>query len=148
MGIDIKTCSKCDKPFPLSEFYKRSKGNGLYSACKTCHKQQSVIWQAAHSDKVRNIKRLSARRHKDTRKNYRLKKAYGISLEEYQEKVHLQHNLCDICKKPMSSPQVDHNHRTNKLRALLCKSCNQGLGMFQDNIDVVQEAAIYLTRWV
>jgi hypothetical protein len=39
---------------------------------------------------------------------------------------------------------IDHCHKTGKIRGLLCKNCNQGLGQFKDNIDLLLSAAKYL----
>ena len=41
---------------------------------------------------------------------------------------------------------VDHDHKTNKIRGLLCNSCNRGLGYFRDDIRMVRKAAKYLER--
>lgn len=42
---------------------------------------------------------------------------------------------------------VDHNHSSNKVRQLLCVSCNRGLGCFYENIESFERALIYLKKW-
>lgn len=42
---------------------------------------------------------------------------------------------------------VDHNHRTGKVRGLLCGSCNRGLGAMQENINILARAIEYLCRY-
>lgn len=64
-----------------------------------------------------------------------LKKKYDISLDEYNTLLSSQDYCCAICKREHSvfkrSLAVDHNHETGKVRALLCQSCNAGLGYYE-----------------
>lgn len=59
---------------------------------------------------------------------------------------------CEICGKKKDinttySLVVDHCHNSNKIRGLLCGSCNTGLGMFKDNADSLRAAIKYLKRY-
>lgn len=41
---------------------------------------------------------------------------------------------CDVCSISLNDkPEVDHDHRTNYIRGLLCGACNKALGFMQDN---------------
>lgn len=82
-----------------------------------------------------------------------LKHKYDLSIEEYENMNKEQNGLCAICNKPQySAPPfitklvVDHDHKTNKVRGLLCNKCNQALGLFQDNIENLKNAVKYLQR--
>ena len=44
----------------------------------------------------------------------------------------------------MSNLVVDHDHKTNKIRGMLCNRCNQGLGQFKDDPELLEYARIYL----
>lgn len=44
----------------------------------------------------------------------------------------------------MAQLAMDHNHKTNEFRGLLCKECNRALGLFGDNIDTLTNAVLYL----
>jgi hypothetical protein len=46
----------------------------------------------------------------------------------------------------MSCVSIDHNHKTNITRELLCSSCNKGIGHFDENIDILQQAINYLKK--
>jgi hypothetical protein len=85
-----------------------------------------------------------------------LKKAFGITVEQYQEMLEKQRGLCAICgepdkrihgatKKPIGL-SVDHCHTTKKVRALLCSPCNQGIGNFKDDPQLLRAAAAYLEQ--
>ena len=39
---------------------------------------------------------------------------------------------------------VDHDHETGAVRSLLCAMCNKGLGCFEDNPLLLQQARDYL----
>jgi hypothetical protein len=78
-----------------------------------------------------------------------LKKEYGISLLDYNNMLIEQQNVCDICKNKCVSGKnlaVDHDHDTGKVRGLLCCKCNRGLGNFNDNLDLLEYAVLYLKK--
>jgi DNA-directed RNA polymerase subunit RPC12/RpoP len=70
-------------------------------------------------------------------------KLHGLTKEQYEALLKKQEYKCAICstKAPLD---VDHCHETNKVRGLLCRRCNLGIGYFGDKADVVQKAASYL----
>lgn len=73
---------------------------------------------------------------------------YGITLEDYNNMFLAQEGCCAICGMHQSQLKktlgVDHNHSTKQVRKLLCRSCNIGLGNFQDSIDILTKALKYL----
>lgn len=78
----------------------------------------------------------------------RIKSRTGIiiSMEDYDKL--LIFNKCNICgKKPQNKRlAIDHDHKTNKIRGLLCGQCNRGLGCFYDNKKLLKNAIIYLNE--
>ena len=53
---------------------------------------------------------------------------------------------CEICGKVGEPLQMDHDHVAEKFRGLLCNLCNKGIGLFGDDIEVLQGAVDYLNR--
>lgn len=77
----------------------------------------------------------------------RLRRDYGITLEIYFEMLQAQGRACLICRSSfdeINKPHVDHCHTTGAVRGILCRWCNQGLGMFRDEPDRMRQAAIYI----
>lgn len=80
----------------------------------------------------------------------RLRRQYGISLEQYNKVFLYQKKACAICKIPHipGKPRlsVDHCHLSGELRGLLCWGCNRKIAAFKDNIALLKAAATYLTK--
>jgi hypothetical protein len=76
----------------------------------------------------------------------RLKRKYGIALHEYDYRLKLQMGRCAICGREPGKRRldVDHDHKTKKVRGLLCHRCNRGLPWFSDDPGVLRSAAHYL----
>jgi hypothetical protein len=75
--------------------------------------------------------------------NWHFINKYGISLEERNELAKSQNNLCAICFRKVEL-LVDHDHKTNIIRGMLCNACNGILGIYNDNIDILKNAINYL----
>lgn len=79
-------------------------------------------------------------------KNSKIKNQYGITLEVYEKMLEAQEGKCLVCEDALTVPHIDHCHVTGKVRGLLCKHCNTGLGHFKDNITNLERAILYLRR--
>jgi hypothetical protein len=103
------------------------------SQCRVCREKVISDWHKKHLDKAHRCGR-----------NFHLRKSYGMVEEEYQQMVAKQDHKCLICKRYTEKLFIDHHHITNRVRGLLCRTCNTGLGSFKENIDWMKEAIIYL----
>ncbi len=78
----------------------------------------------------------------------KIRKQYGISLQQFTDLLNEQGGKCAICEKPMEvirrRMNIDHCHETNQVRGILCSGCNTGLGHLGDNIAGLQKALAYL----
>ena len=70
----------------------------------------------------------------------------GLPLGRFQEMARKQRNVCGICHRPepLGRLVIDHDHVTGFVRGLLCRKCNVGLGMFEDDPQRMQAAARYV----
>ncbi len=81
-----------------------------------------------------------------------LRKQYGLTHYVFDDILRWQNYKCPICLRSFDNdkltPCVDHNHvsEEKEVRGCLCKTCNQGIGMFSDNIQILQNAIEYLER--
>jgi hypothetical protein len=87
----------------------------------------------------------------DKKRNQYYKKKYNISLETYNKIFETQSGSCAICGKPQSHFRrrlaVDHNHKTKKVRGLLCFRCNYFLGIVERNKNILQGVIEYLEKY-
>ena len=160
----IKKCSKCGEEKSLNDFYKdKAFKDGYRSICAECDTKKAKKWNssnkeahAGHERKHRtnnknDVKANKARYVKKNPKNVKesqLKFNYGITLAEFDNMALQQNNSCAICEKLSSELIVglcvDHDHKTNKIRALLCSPCNSALGFIKDNPKIAIKMAEYL----
>jgi len=79
-----------------------------------------------------------------------MKRKYGITLSKYYDMFVQQKGKCTICSTHQDDLgrllAVDHDHKTGKIRELLCGPCNHGLGNFRDSPALLQRAIKYLER--
>lgn len=159
-----KTCSKCNTVKTLIDFIKCKKSKSGYGSwCKKCNAFRNRAENIKNLDEIR--KRERARHHankekqnaesrayyhanKDKYRNYHLKKCYGIKQSDYEMMLRYQQNKCAICNDELNNKLlVDHNHKTEEIRGLLCNSCNALIGYAKENPDILNSAIDYLTDY-
>jgi len=69
---------------------------------------------------------------------------FGITIEEY-DNYFKEQKECQICGS-VNRLRLDHCHKTNAIRGVLCHSCNVALGLFKDNQEVMANAIKYLKK--
>jgi hypothetical protein len=86
-------------------------------------------------------------------RQWQLKKNYDLSLEQRDVMERAQGGVCAICGQPPKGGKtsnarlnVDHDHATKKVRALLCSDCNHGIGKLKDDPSLMYKAADYIRR--
>jgi recombination endonuclease VII len=89
-------------------------------------------------------RRRQTQKWKDAAAARSRKHLYGITREQYAEMLQQQDNRCKICLKSFGKVFVDHDHKTNKVRALLCPRCNTAVGYFEATPALPYRIELYL----
>jgi hypothetical protein len=129
MDIILKRCAHCKEKKELKYFNKKkSTKDGYYCYCKECNSKLNK-----------------------QNPTYRLMYIHNITPEVYNDMFNKQEGKCLICNRHQSELTkglcVDHDHLTGKKRGLLCTKCNLRLGTFNDNIEDLKRAIIYLEKY-
>lgn len=129
-----KKCSVCGVNKPLSDYYKNaSSPDNRRADCKDCRR-----------GKFNHRKR-----------GYRLFKFYGLTTATYLALLKKCNGQCQICKRQVIVPtlteprtkwaQVDHCHKTGRVRGILCMYCNTALAKVGDNPVILKRMIEYLS---
>lgn len=128
-----KFCNVCLKEKDLDDFYNIKKWKS--KACKNCASIRSSKWKKENKYRTRI---------------HQIKTSFGITENEWKKMYEEQNYRCAICYKTEEENgklfSVDHDHKTGKVRGLLCSECNQGLGKFKDQIAFLKRAIRYLRK--
>ena len=100
--------------------------------------EKALMCQYSQKYRENNVEK-----RKKSVKRSELKNRYNLSLEDYETLLIKQNEVCAICKESCVL-HVDHCHTTGKVRGLLCRSCNLGLGFFKDKPELFEAAKEYV----
>ncbi len=103
----------------------------------------------AHRDRKLAASREWYRNNRRKRFELDLKK-YGVTIDWYEAQLAKQNGLCALCQKPPEEGRrlaVDHCHKSNKPRKLLCIQCNFALSRFEIVPNWGQIAQEYLSEF-
>lgn len=142
-----KVCNKCGIPKPFDEFYKQKHGKfGLSGKCKSCCTEYFKNRYKNNPERVKEINENYHKRNPDAKRKTFIKYNYGITLDEYNDLLEKQNYSCGICgtSEIKRNFDVDHSHENDKIRGLLCPKCNKGIGLFNDDIELLTKAINYL----
>lgn len=172
--METKFCTLCSTYQPTTNFHKQAKSkDGLQYRCKACDKifhkarylkdkekinKQTKKWKEENKDKAYATglewRKNNSNKVKTYQRTSNLRKNFRMEIEDYENLFASQNGVCAICLEPESfihkatgKPArlaVDHSHTTGAVRKLLCKACNNGLGLFKDNPELLIKAAGYL----
>ena len=162
-----KCCNTCGITKPLSEFHKRYDTSDRHrNDCKACRIKYKditvikilpnyIICMCYGKSYPRDNKFFSGnlelphvnRKCKECKRKYRLNhallKSYSIDEDDKNNMIKKQDGKCYICGSDYKLV-VDHDHKTNKVRKILCDTCNRGIGFLRENINILQSAINYL----
>lgn len=123
MQETLFTCTSCGEDKPENDYYKApSRASGRSGYCKGCMRAKSKAWQQANPERT----------ILHSRRAY-LKRAFGMTLEEYDEMCAKVGHACEACGGNEDVLCIDHDHSTGEIRGILCADCNKALGFARDN---------------
>ncbi len=113
-------CNKCGKWFKrTNEFFKKDSRSfdGLRFRCRVCEFYDSIKYK------------------------------YKLTEEEYISIYYKQNEQCALCSKELElrtmnkrpTIQVDHDHKTGKVRGFLCMNCNVRLGWYLKRKEKIED---------
>lgn len=137
--------------------------------CITCSEGHKAYMRSYNdSEKKRGKNRRWAKKDRNTRPEFykaskheyamsgkkeadRLLREYGLTVAQRDAMIAAQGNRCKICRelfdlnaRGVLRPHIDHMHGTKVVRGMLCKECNLGIGLLQDDPKVIRQAADYV----
>lgn len=143
----MKTCKKCNISKTLDNFTKSpSTKDRLRNWCRACFAQYDKELRKSKSREYRQGRTLI---------RYWPESTVEEALQKFNELKSFQKGLCAICgnsesaitkKSTTRALTVDHNHKTKKVRELLCVNCNNGIGHFKEQIKYLKAAIAYLEK--
>ena len=144
LAVGMKRCIECQQLKTVDEFSpdKQSKTGRIYrrSHCKLCYNlKQNRVYR--NKPELRAFKVALNRRRRT-----------GCTPKQYEELFRIQGGKCAICGATPENNMLgnalglDHDHRTGKIRGLLCSPCNRGLGYFRDSPTLLQNAITYMRK--
>ncbi len=116
-------------------------------------RKRSMLWRLKNLERSRENSKRYQREHPEMLLKWKLKK-YNMTVNEYNSLKQKQHGMCAICGSSSSKKNfyhrlhVDHDHKTGKIRGLLCGNCNTALGKFQDNSKLLTKAIEYIREYI
>jgi hypothetical protein len=163
----MKICTKCKLEKPVESFGKsgdkRIKDPGLKSWCKKCNNEYQKAIYANNPKKQRERAQIYRDKYSEKYKISRLANRRNIHIAESARKYKttkariidvLSVGKCEICLMCLDfksanihhRPNIDHDHKTMKVRGLLCGYCNNLIGRARDDVAILHSAIKYLNE--
>ena len=150
----MRACLKCGSEKSEDAFrLRKSHSTGKHyrgRVCRACHQAKSAEWRAANIDAVRASVRRSYTRNADKHRakglDYHYMRKFGMTRAEKVAMV-VSQGGCAICRTVEPRGRgwcVDHDHKTGRVRGILCAPCNIAIGHFAENTRSMAAAIKYL----
>ena len=163
----MKACRLCGVTKPLDAFYKAADmKDGHRNDCIECNRDLRKSWYDKNREtaiaRSKKWQKENRERHLAWQRQYReenrewmrekdrrrwLQAKYNLTPEQFEDLLEEHGGACAICGRVMGKDlHIDHDHKWNVVRGLLCGSCNRGIGLLKENPQHLETAAKYLTR--
>jgi len=153
LGTKEKICPVCKKkfitPYPFQKYCSKECKK---IADRPLSRLRNKRWRERNPERAREISRNWRKRHPIKRREAWLKFKYGLTWKEYLQMRKEQQGRCAICgvkfgRSQNTKAHVDHDHKTNKVRKLLCGRCNRVLGLVNEDIKILENMIKYLEEF-
>jgi recombinational DNA repair protein RecR len=110
--------------------------------CDICNSRQNsymIEWRKRHRTRLLEEQKKWRKENPDLIKRHNKKRnarQYSLTLEEYEELIK---QPCGICGATTRRRAMDHCHKSNKVRGVLCIPCNSKLGWYEKHKDIISE---------
>jgi hypothetical protein len=112
----MKPCSICKIEKPLDAFDRRTHAkDGRRAQCRQCRKEVEYAKRGPLAGFANG-----------------LRSGYGMSIDDYRGILAHQGGQCAVCRESLTRPVVDHDHKTGRVRGLICFRCNTWLSAFEN----------------
>lgn len=165
----MRICTACKKSLPettdyfyntAANFYKKGYRR-WYSTCIKCTRNKQKEYRRNLKDKVnaQNRRSWANRVNRDhytyIRYLWSLTNKYNTTEQKVRDLMDEQKGCCAICQEslPLGNKgkfdifSIDHCHKTNKVRGLLCSKCNRSIGSLGDDANGLYKAYKYLKEF-
>ena len=137
----LKRCPRCTETLPLTAFNQHvgltNKGAAVY--CRKCQSEygRARTFPSTGKHYANNKELVWAQK---------MWRKYKMTTSQYFEMLSSQNNVCAICGKNEEHRRlaVDHDHKTGKVRSLLCGRCNPAVGFLLDDPALAEKFVAYL----
>lgn len=136
--------------------YRKNNPEKIKNVNRICYlnkREQRIKKQKQYSlenkDRIKAYRKEWLKRKPDYSKRNDLKRKYNLELEEFDKMMQGQGNSCLTCGKlfkKRSDAHVDHCHKTQKVRGLLCSHCNTAIGLVYEKEETLQNMINYLRQ--
>lgn len=148
-----RDCKRCGRSLTLAAFYEiDAQLNFSRTVCLECHaikKTEDICGLSNYKGAPKSQPPLWWKRA------YMRHRNYGVTPEQFQWMLVVQDCKCPGCNRQFHvddtlsqgrdrTPCVDHDHKTGKVRGLLCCGCNASIGHAKDCPETLDNLATYL----
>ena len=140
-----RKCNFCHVEKTVESFLKDNRRGTVGWRCKECRRDKAREWRKSRPDYEKQRYELD----KMKKREGHLLRKYGNTSNDYNEMLASQGGCCAICRKNRPGGRsekfnMDHCHKTGKIRGLLCMNCNRMLGHALDTPEILEAGADYL----
>lgn len=141
----MANCNSCGTELKIGYNWSEALERKHTYKCKDCRAAYQREYHKANREERLKVQRMRYLENREDvleqQKYYSIQKKYGLSKDEYDELMHGA--SCGICGK-LDDLCIDHDHNTGEIRGVLCRQCNQGIGLLGDSYEGLIKAMEYL----